>query len=303
VIVRSALVCLGQRRRTLISEGGIALTDSPSTTDGVNLLWSGGSDSTFQLLRLLLVHRCRVTPFYLIDADRRSTGVELWTMKRIKERLFTERPHTQELLQPTRFFSVEDIAPDAEITAALRAIQCKHQIGDQFEWFARLCKQHSIDSMELTVERVVGSPSWDLRGMVAERQDGSRTVYCVDERFSSTAEYVLFHYFTLPVYGLTKKDMKLIVDENGWNEIMAMTWFCHDPRRGMKPCGKCHPCTSAIKEGFAWRIPLSSRALGSFDRSVTVPAKGVAKSTLDRLGLLAYVQEQRRSRRERERLR
>jgi hypothetical protein len=271
--------------------------------EGVNLLWSGGWDSTFQLLRLVLVHRCRVTPFYLIDADRRSTGVELWTMKRIKERLFREHPRTQELLQPTRFFSVEDIAPDAEITAAFQAISSKQHLGGQFEWFARFCKQHSIDSMQLTVERVVGSPPWDLRGMVAERQDGSQTVDCVDQRFSSTDEYVLFHYFALPVYRLTKRDMKSAVDENGWNGIMAMTWFCHNPRYGMKPCGKCHPCTLAIEEGFGWRLPTSSRLLGSFDRSVTVPSKEVAKNMLGRLGLLTYVQEQRRSRRERERLR
>ena len=74
-----------------------------SDSQNVNLLWTGGWDSTFQLLQLLLIHRRRVTPLYLIDAERRSTGVELLTMKRIKDHLWNEYPHTRELLQPTRY--------------------------------------------------------------------------------------------------------------------------------------------------------------------------------------------------------
>ena len=39
----------------------------------VNILWTGGWDSTFQLLSLLLLHGRKVTPYYLIDAERLST--------------------------------------------------------------------------------------------------------------------------------------------------------------------------------------------------------------------------------------
>ena len=55
-----------------------------SDKENVALLWTGGWDSTFQLLQLLIIHRRRVTPFYLLDEERRSTGVEIRTIKRIK---------------------------------------------------------------------------------------------------------------------------------------------------------------------------------------------------------------------------
>lgn len=104
------------------------MKDSPLNRDSVHLLWTGGWESTFQLMQLLIVDRRRVTPVYLIDADRRSTGAELRAMKRIKERLFREYPHTRELLRPTRYFAVADLSPDPEITQAFQAVLEKHYL-------------------------------------------------------------------------------------------------------------------------------------------------------------------------------
>lgn len=112
---------------------------SPLSTDSVDLFWTGGWDSTFQLLQLLLNDRHRVAPFNLIDADRRSTGSELRTMKRIKDCIVTRFPHTRDLLEPTRYSAVGDIAPDSEITEAFQAILEKHHLGSQYERSPRAC--------------------------------------------------------------------------------------------------------------------------------------------------------------------
>ena len=50
----------------------------------LKILWTGGWDSTFQLLQLLIDQKVSVTPFYLIDEERRSTGVEIITLQALK---------------------------------------------------------------------------------------------------------------------------------------------------------------------------------------------------------------------------
>ena len=47
----------------------------------VNLLWTGGWDSTFRLLSLVLIKRKPVQPFYVIDVGRVSTIREIKTMQ------------------------------------------------------------------------------------------------------------------------------------------------------------------------------------------------------------------------------
>ena len=78
-------------------------TDDPTR---VNLLWTGGWDSTFRLLQLLLSHRVPVVPYDLEDPTRASTRIELDTMARITAHLRDAYPHTRELLHPLRIATV-----------------------------------------------------------------------------------------------------------------------------------------------------------------------------------------------------
>ena len=47
----------------------------------IKILWTGGWDSTFQLLRLLFLDKQPVEPYYLIDEERPSTGIELLALR------------------------------------------------------------------------------------------------------------------------------------------------------------------------------------------------------------------------------
>ena len=76
-------------------------TTSPAA-ESVNLLWTGGWDSTFRLLSLSLLHQRPVQPYYIITWDRPSTGAEIQTMCDIKRLLFKKHPETKSLLRPTR---------------------------------------------------------------------------------------------------------------------------------------------------------------------------------------------------------
>jgi hypothetical protein len=73
-----------------------------------------------------------------------------------------------------------------------------------------------------------------------------------------------------------------VADEQGWKDLMGMTWFCHKPRKDMTPCGVCNPCLYTIEEGLGWRIPRSRRALSALYRAFVLPAKVTARGLLRR---------------------
>src|SRR5262245_9329039 len=116
----------------------------------VQLLWTGGWDSTFRLLCLVLEHRVPVQPSYLLDERRVSAPIELVTMERLRERLATLHPHTRELLLPTRIERVPPVAPDDDIQRAFNRILRTHRIGDQYAFLARFCRAHGLHDAELS---------------------------------------------------------------------------------------------------------------------------------------------------------
>lgn len=262
-----------------------------SDKGNVNLLWTGGWDSTFQLLQLLITHKCQVTPFYLIDAPRLSTGLELLTMKRIKDRLLKEYPHTHKLLQPTQYFAVADISPDLEITEAFQSLRKEAYMGSQYVFLSCFCKENEISEMQLCIHRD-DMAYFFLEQIVSERTDDFQTVFRVDPQFREMNEYVLFRYFAFPIFKLSKIQMGAIANRQGWKEIMGMTWFCHTPTNKMMPCGKCNPCMYTIKEGLGWRIPVRRRMVSFFyrlHRLLIRRRRSIAKIILKKLGLFKYV--------------
>ena len=239
----------------------------------VKLLWTGGWDSTFRLLQLLLRDRTRVVPYYLEDRTRPSTDTEIDTMERIARRLAEDFPHTRELLQPIRRAAVADIAVDADIAKALRDIRRRSFIGSQYAWLPAFCREHALDGMELGVH-VDDKVQALLRGLVVEVEHpaGFRSVR-VDPARAGSPEHILFGAFGFPLFRVDKRDIERQSRAAGWDGIMEMTWFCHRPVHG-KPCGLCAPCVYTIEEGLARRVPRPRRVLSFFYRRFVLPWKG-----------------------------
>jgi 7-cyano-7-deazaguanine synthase in queuosine biosynthesis len=241
------------------------------------LLWTGGWDSTFRLLQLLLVRQRAVQPYYLIDAERASTGAELKAMKTIKTRLFQEHPQAQGLLQPVAYVEISDMEPDRETAAAFRAVAARGGIGNQYEWMARFCKQHGIHGIELCIHRDDVAHK-ALAPFVLEHPVGEYTTCSLDMTRAPLEERVLFCYFQFPLFHLSKVEMAAAAREQNWSPIMNLTWFCHRPTRRQQPCGTCHPCRWTMAEGLGWRIPLSRRIVAGVQRVVFRPLKRATKA-------------------------
>jgi hypothetical protein len=256
--------------------------EAPNTSPAY-LLWTSDWDSTFQLLRLLLVHRRPVAPVYLIDENRPSLHVEMRTMDRIRHHLAALHPHTRELLRPTYLAHVSDIAEDADISAAFERVNSRCRIGTQYDWLARFCHQRGLRDIEIGFERERYGAGGLLLDLVVE--DVSRGGYPVHRLPSILGDEdvaTIFGVYVFPLFDVTKEQMAREVDARGWRPIMLETWFCHRPVRG-RPCGRCHPCLNVITAGLGWRIPRDRRLQGTVHRWTIAPLKAIARPLWRRL--------------------
>lgn len=247
--------------------------------DGVDLLWTSGWDSTFQLLRLLLKHRQPVTPYYLEDPARASTATELRTMQRIGDALREAFPETRVLLRPLRRFAITGLERDPAISEALRAVRRRSHIGSQYEWLPLFCQRHGIEGIELSVhvdDKVQALLAGAVHGF---EQAGGYRSFRMDPGQAGTPEYTLFRYFSFPLFRIDKRAMAREAEAEGWSRFMEMTWFCHRPLHG-RPCGACAPCVYTIEEGLAWRVPRARRALSFFYRKLALPLKPSLRAAL-----------------------
>jgi hypothetical protein len=226
----------------------------------VNLLWTGGWDSTFRLLQLLLLQGSVVQPYYVIDSPRPSTGIEIRTQAKIKKHLFARYPHTKDLLLPTQFKEVSDIQPNQNLTKTFERLARRERMGHQYEYLARFCEETGINAMELSVDyddRVRGVNAL-LGPYITNAGTEEWPLYEIAPHFADTDEHRLFKYFQFPLFNLRKTDMGAIAQKEGFDDILELTWFCHTPR-GNAPCGVCVPCMYAIEEGMGRRVPLRGR--------------------------------------------
>ena len=224
----------------------------------IHLLWTGGWDSTFRLLHALLLERKIVQPFYIIDSDRQSTGVELWTMKNIKSRLFATRPETRGLLLPTHLRELFDIPPNPALTRAFESVRARIFLGSQYEWLPRFCEETGVADIELCIHKDDKAHKvLEAFSIKSGDEDGFR--YSVDPALQGSEEYALFKYFRFPIFDLTKIDMQAMAAKAGFDDLMELTWFCQSPRSGFRPCGVCNPCVYTMEEVLGRRIPFVSR--------------------------------------------
>jgi hypothetical protein len=191
----------------------------------VNLLWTGGWDSTFRLLQLLLLED--------------STGKEIDAMLSIRTELLNRYPETRYTLLNINFVDIVSIEPDSEITRTYLEMKKNMRINFQYEVLARFCKQIGVNDMELSIEAPVKKYEPDY----------------LDK------SCVLFSYFSFPLIEVTKQEMLEVAENNGWSDIMNMTWFCRRPVNG-NPCGFCGPCHDVIEAGLGERLPVKARLIG-----------------------------------------
>ena len=224
-----------------------------------NILWTGGWDSTFRILDLVLNKRETVQPYYILDDRRKSTAVEIKTMEKIKDMMKELDPNVKELIYPTIMIEKDQITENDGISKNYQSLLSHSHLGVQYDWLARYAESISMNDLELCIhqdDKAEGFIKDDVE-LVSENED---TFYRLKTKLSKP-ELQIFSYYHFPLLTMTKLEMGDIAKASGFSFIMEETWFCFNPQKNGKPCGYCNPCKYTKEEGLGRRVPRVSASV------------------------------------------
>lgn len=227
----------------------------PCCRGGVEILWTGGFDSTFRVVQLSRLN-ITIQPYYISD-NRKSEQNELTAINNILCEL-KKNENAKAIFRELRIIPMSERVEDAEISEAFHTLRENDFFGGQYEWLAWFAKKHQ--GIELSIHQ-------DDKALLLIKKYGRLKkisddilgdYYIIDKDNSNKNLVKLFENYHLPLVYFSKKDMRQKYIDDGYKEIMNMTWFCYNPING-KPCGHCNPCMYTIEEGLKDRF--SSKAL------------------------------------------
>jgi len=234
--------------------------NTTKNSNSVNLFWTGGWDSTFRLLQLILIEKKEVQPYYIIDHERRSTGIEVYTMGLIKESILEYFTESVQYLQPTFYYNLKHIKPDANVTNAWERLNTHFHVGTQYDWLQRFRKQFEIPSVDVGLFKDVSvSESPPFRNWYNALINHEMLPESPYKKDIVNDISILFEQFNFPLMTVGKTEMFEIAKKHGWMPVMKNTRFCHRPSISIKPCGICKPCRQVVKDGMGWRVPLKGK--------------------------------------------
>lgn len=220
----------------------------------VDVLWTGGWDSTFRVLELVLLHKATVQPHYIVNVERRSTRQELRAMRDIKTHLGDVDSEAAARLKSPRLVPLESIAQNSAITRQYEELRSRFELSPQYEWINRYIAQEGLSALEVGFQKNDDSPHFErLRELAVESTaaDGSSTWTLPPDHGENTL--VMFETMSYPLLWKTKEEMGAIAKQNGFFELLSMSWFCHFPV-GDAPCGACSTCRHTVDAGQAYRF-------------------------------------------------
>ncbi len=199
-----------------------------------NIFWTGGFDSTYRVAEILASGLGVVRPIYLIDPDRKSFPLELYTISRLRSMLIS-RFDCRTCLMPVEVYLKDDFPVKDKIAFAYAEIRRSVHIGSQYQWLAQFCEEtvERFGKIELSAERINPPVGWYTRVF--------DDPYISPPTLKDDSAKGLFGNYSFPVLHLTEIEMELNAKKLDFYEILQNTWFCHWPVGG-RACGVCYPC-------------------------------------------------------------
>lgn len=214
----------------------------------IDVLWTGGWDSTYRVISAALIDHKTVVPHYIVDLGRGSSLRELQAISDVRTALANIHPEAAARIKPLRITPVTEIVEDTELSAAYHRLTQQAHLGSQYDWLARYAKSEDLHHLELSVH-VDDKAYHFLKGRVVATEEGSWTF---DKRVDS--DEAIFRFFDFPLLEISKTQMKAEAERHGFIEALEKSWFCYSPI-DQAPCGLCNPCRYTIEEGMEYRLP------------------------------------------------
>ncbi len=205
-----------------------------------HVFWTGGLDSTFRVLFLLMTTKELIQPHYIVRHEE-STGNEIDTMNNIRREVLRNHPELNARFLPT-IYTNEDFIPKMEdVVAAIEEMRKTINILEQYEIIARYCKAFNIKKIDLTYEIFM---------------DKHKSTINTGTYFGNTFP---FEPIENPHENMYKEDYYSIARKQGWDKYLNMTSFCRRPIKKNVPCGTCGPCYEVMINGLGFRLPIDAR--------------------------------------------
>lgn len=236
------------------------MTKKSQATDEQSLvLWTGGWDSSFRVLQVALIEKRDVQPLYIDSGERKSKAHEIAAMDAIRSGVAAKfGGQAAARIKPTIYQTLEGVPDDPVIAQAHADLARNLGLGSQYKWLANFANHHGYTDLEMAAHWVDGPGPFGCHWLEenCEFVDGT---YRVSSAPNDPLIIPVFEMFSFPILKLTKSSMAVIARDAGFLELMNLTHFCHNPRGDGTPCGRCEPCSDAIVQGMAHRIPRLTR--------------------------------------------
>lgn len=216
----------------------------------MNILWTGGWDSTFRITQLAQ-RNVVIQPYYLL-CGRNSEAYELNAISTITK-LIRDRRSTTCTFHDIITVAIDQSDSDAEISESYNAMRTVRPFGIQYDWLARLASK--VKGLEMAIhqdDKAVGVIN-EFGKVIKRYHEEVGYYYVLDPENSSIDAQRIFGNFHFPLLEYTKIRMKKEAEEGGVIDLMNRTWFCYFPVNG-EPCGICNPCVYSIDEGMGYRF-------------------------------------------------
>lgn len=211
----------------------------------VNLYWTGGYDSTFRLLQLIIIENKIVKPYYLnfptldgYNIRRKNVKFEIKTMRRIINEL--RRIGYGDKIRDLQI--ITDVPLSKEVLDATTILHKQKKIRRAVSQYAHML-QFAIDKNDVFEECAEKNPHSTSYKMLSSILNKNKMLN-IDEVIG-TPLYAIRN-IKFPIIDLTKEDMLKIAKENNFDYILGWTKTCWYPDSKGTPCNKCIMCKDCI---------------------------------------------------------
>lgn len=227
----------------------------------INLLFTGGFDSTFRLCQLSRMENVTVQPIYLVFNKldgihgRPNREKEIAAQDAIISCLRT-KSETKAIILDSIRVAESELPPDPDYTMAFEQWKGTGKVPGQYRLMGRL--------VLLYPELEIGREGPTLRNRQRGLKVGKTAQFLIDNGVKLTKQEdgsvilnfkhakpgleMLFGRYRYPILGIPETDMVPLIKDWGYEDVFKLTWTCDFG--GDEPCGVCHNCETKWDSGL-----------------------------------------------------
>ena len=244
--------------------------------DKIEILFSGGFDSTFMLCLLARTKTIPIQPYYL-DIKRHIRNDERRAIKNIIN-VLQKKTDLKAKILPVKFIDQKYFVPSDDVQQAWEKYKdLPYEIGGQQRYLAEFSKIHH--GICWGQERYLETPGHMTRLLM----DKGNWKFTNDGVGYFTKEdcdpdvFLLFGNLIAPVAKYSEPMMWSKIKEWGYEDVFKHIRFCYYPVDG-KPCGMCLPCQVKLKQKMDFLFTKESIQNGKVMRDLLDMEKLMQKS-------------------------